>query len=158
MPAYILDRSHGPAVKDGRQRLTLQPPRNRPTPAPHADLDRPVYLDLARKGDKPRERVAQAVCILRARVVITEHALVRIVDAAFRERAPHTAEAERLLRFLRAAEQGNPAAGPVARDAVAKLCGFRNWTALWKWNSHRDRRGRPDEAGQVTRELIGWAS
>ncbi len=159
MPAYILDRSHGPAVKDGRQRLTLQPVRGAVAARyDHADLGGTVYLDLARKGDKPRERAGVRSCILRARVTITAEALVRVADVRFHERGPQATQAERLARFLQAAEQGRPSADRLARDAVARLCGFRNWTALWNWNSHFDRSGRPDEAGQVTREVIGWAA
>lgn len=157
MPAYILERSHGPAVKDGRQRITLSPPRNQPSPHPHAALDKPVLVDLAKKGDKPRQRVFTGVCILRATVTITADSLVRVDAVAFHERGPHADAAERFLRFLRSAEQGGPRADRIARDAVAQLAGFRDWKRLWDWNSHRDRRGRPDAAGQVTRELIGWA-
>lgn len=156
MPAYILDRSHGPAVKDGRQRITLAATRNTPTTAPHADLGQRVLIDLAKQGDKPRLRVAEKACVFRARLVITADALVRVTGVEFHERGPNARQAEAIERLLRAAEQGAPRADKMARDAVARLAGFRDWTRLWHWNSHRDRRGRPDADGQVTREVIGW--
>lgn len=157
MPAYILERSHGPAVKDGRQRMTLAAPRSTGPAHAHATLGQTVQIDLAKAGDKPRARIAEGVCILRATVTITADSLIRITDVVFHERGEHTAAAERLVRCLRAAEQGAPRADKMTRDTVARLAGFRDWKRLWEWNSHRDRRGRPDASGQVTRELIGWA-
>lgn len=157
MPVYVQERSHGPAVKDGRQRITLAAPRNPGTPAPHAALDAPVLIDLAKTQTKPRERVKAAVCIFRARLVFTADALIRLSDVSFHQRGPHTGDAERIQRLLQAAEQGAPRADKLARDAVAQLAGFRDWKRLVAWHSHCDRRPRPDEGGQIVREVVGWA-
>lgn len=158
MAAYLFAREHGPALRDGRQRMTLAAPRIDKPSSGHADLGDQVQLALSARGDKRRERVADRRCILRAAVVITPDALVRIVDLRFHERDEHTARAEGIARILRQAEQGAASASPRTRNFVAKLAGFRSWKALYEWNAHPDRRGRPDEAGRVTREIIGWAA
>lgn len=160
MPVYPLPREHGPAVKQGRQRLTLAAPRpdNGGLMAPHAIVGDPVYIDLAPRGDKPRERAAVTTCILRAAVVITADALVRVINPRFRERDQHARSADVLARLLRNAEQGAAGDLAAARLALAKAAGFRSWKALYEWNAHRDRRGRPDADGRVTREIIGWAA
>lgn len=157
MPAYTLPREHGPAVRDGRQRITLAAPRDNNVPGGHAAVGDDVFVDLAKRGDKPRERVARRRCILRGQLVITEDALVRVTDLRFRDRDEWAAEAERLKRLIEAAEQGTPAATSDTLLALAKLAGFRSWKALYTFNAARDRRGRPDADGRVTRDLIGWS-
>lgn len=159
MPAYMFPRDRGPAIRDGRQRLTLAAPRDGVSAAAaHAIVGDPVQLDLAPRGDKRRERAAVGRCILRAAVVITPEALVRVVNPRFRERDEYTATAETLARLLRNAENGAAGDLAAARLQLARACGFRSWKALYEWNAHRDRRGRPDADGRVTREVIGWAA
>lgn len=157
MPGYSFPRAHGPALKDGRQRMTLAAPRAQSAASHHAAVGDAVQLGLVRDADKPFTRLGERRCILRAVVVIEDSGLIRLDAVRYRERDEWTAQAERLARFLRAAEQGAPGDTAVAREAVARLCGFRSWKALWAWNNGRDRRSRPDADGRVTRELIGWA-
>lgn len=156
MARYPHPRAHAAALRSGRQRLTLAAPRVQGTGG-HARLGGPVHLGLAATADTPVEAIGARTCILRATVVITPDALVRIIDLSFHERGEHSQQAERIARVLRAAEQGGPYAGGRARLAVARLAGFKSWGDLVEWNSHRDRRGRPDADGRVTREVIGWA-
>lgn len=158
MPGYTLPREHGPAVRDGRQRITLSAPRDNSVPGGHAAIGDDVFIDLAKRGDKARERVARRRCILRAQLVITEDALVRITDLRFRDRDEWAAEAERLKRLIEAAERGTPAATAETLLALAKLAGFRSWKALYTFHAATARRGRPDAEGRVVRELIGWST
>lgn len=157
MPGYTLPREHGPAVRDGRQRLTLSAPRDNSLPGGHAAVGDDVFIDLAKRGDKPRERIAARRCILRAQLVITEDALVRIIDLRLRDRDEWATEAERLKALIEAAEHGTPAATADTLLALAKLAGFRSWKSLYAFNAATARRGRPDAEGRVVRELIGWS-
>ena len=156
MARYPLPRAHAAALRSGRQTLTLAAPRVMASGG-HAVLGGAVHLGLAASADEPAETLGQRPCILRGSLVITADALVRIIDLTFHERGEHSRQAERLAAVLRAAEQGGPYAGGQARLAVARLAGFKSWQALFDWNSHRDRRGRPDADGRVVREIIGWA-
>lgn len=152
MARYPLPRSHAPAIRSGRQRLTLAAPRAA-AQSGHATLGGSVQLALAATLEARAETVAVRDCILRATVIITPDALVRVIGLTHR-----TNPGESLSRLLINAENG--AAGDLAkaRLALARAAGFRSWRSLYAWNSHRDRRGRPDADGRVTRELIGWAA
>lgn len=152
MARYPLPRAHGPAVRSGRQRLTLAAPRST-AQSGHAELGKPVQVALAATAEARGETLAVRDCILRATVVITPDALVRVIGLSYR-----IAPGESLSRLLINAENG--AAGDLAkaRLQLAKAAGFRSWKALYAWNAHRDRRGRPDADGRVTREVIGWAA
>ena len=156
MARYPLSRTHAAALRAGRQQLTLAAPRVAGQSG-HAVLAGPVHLAIAASTHGPTETIGTRPCILRGTVVITADALVRIIDLQFHERGEHADQAERLARILRAAEQGGVYATGSTRLSVARLAGFKSWKALVEWNSHRDRRGRPDADGRVTREIIGWA-
>jgi hypothetical protein len=153
MTAILLPADRGPAVKDGRQRLAFVAPRHASPTAPLPPLGEDLQLDIAAKRDRPRSRARASVCLLRCSVVITADALVRVIGLSYR-----IAPGEALSRLLANAENG--AAGDLAkaRLQLARAAGFRTWKALYEYNAHRDRRGRPDADGRVTREVIGWAA
>lgn len=156
MARYPLPRAHASALRSGTQRITFAAPRAAGQSG-HSVLAGPVHLAVAKSADAPGETIGTRPCILRGSVVITPDALVRIIALNYHERGEHAQQAERLARVIRAAEQGGPYATGRARLAVARLAGFKSWRQLVEWNSHRDRRGRPDAAGRVTREIVGWA-
>jgi hypothetical protein len=151
MTAILLPADRGPAVRDGRQRLAFVAPRDASPTAPLPPLGEDLQLDIAAKGPRPRSRARRSVCILRCRVVITADALVRVLDLTHRDAA-----GEALSRLLVNAENASPHDPAAARLALARWAGFRTWKALYEYNAHRNRRGRPDADGRVTREVIGW--
>lgn len=160
MPAYVLPREHGPAIKAGRQRLLVAAPRvdsDKPGGSPHAIVADPVMLDLAAKAPHRRERVRETVCIFRAGVVITPTGLLRVLNPRWREHDAHAPQAERLARYLAAAEQGAAGADATALKAVAALAGFRSWKALYAYHADPHRAPRAGEGGEIAREIIGWA-
>ena len=156
MARYPLPRAHAAAIRSGRQTLTLAAPRTS-AKGGHAVLGGVVHLGLAATAGEPAEALGQRICILRGSLVITDDALVRIIDLQFHQSGPRAAQAERLARVLQCAEQGSPYADGTTRLAVARLAGFKSWRDLFDWNSHQLRRGRPDADGRVVREIIGWA-
>lgn len=157
MTALLLPRDRGPAVREDRQRIALTAPRPAGSP-PLPPLGEDLQIALAAGGGRPRIKVGERRCILRAAVVITPTALVRVLDLRFHERDEHAGRAGSMANVLRQAEQACAVASPATLLQLAKLAGFRTWKALYDYNAHRDRRGRPDADGRVTREVIGWAA
>lgn len=160
MPAYVLPREHGPALKSGRQRLLVAAPRTDQGAvggSPHAIVADPVMFDLAAKAPHKRERVREGVCIFRAGVVITPTGLLRVINPRWREHDQHAPQAERLARCLANAEQGSPRADAKALKALAALAGFRSWRSLYEYHADPHRAPRAGEGGEIAREIIGWA-
>lgn len=153
----ILPRDRASGLRSGRQTAAVTAPRE---PAPHnpvAAVGHPVRIDLAAQGQHKREQAVAGVCTLRARIVLSETGLVRVIDLSAAERGDGADRAAVMANVLRNAEQGSPRASNQTRAAVARLFGFRSWAALWAYASHSDRRGRPDAQGHVVRDVVGWA-
>ena len=143
MAVYFIPKHTARAVKLGSIRALLAAPRpgvgRRHRHVPPGGL---VHLDVKGSGSMAvrQERIAVRPCILRARLVMTAAALVRVMDVQH-----VTPDGERFARLLAAAEQGAPGDTSVPRQALADWLGFDSWA---------------DIAGDdtVDNELIVWSA
>lgn len=157
MPAYLLPRDG--ATPPTIPALTLAAPRATDHPsAAHAIIGDPVMIDLAREGALPRQRLATRRCILRARLVLDDVGVVRVIDLRYRDRDAFADEADRIARVIRNSERGMAGDPVAANDQLAQLAGFTDFAAMFAWHSHKERRARPSHQGQVERELIAWSA
>lgn len=153
----ILPRDRASGLRSGRQTAALTTPRE-PSPSnPVAAVGRAVRVDIVAQGAHKREKIVEADCTLRARLVLSPDGLVRVIDLQAAERGPAAERAGVMANVLRNAEQGSARARGATRAAVARLFGFRSWAQLWAFASHPDRRPRPDAQGHVVRDVVGWA-
>lgn len=163
MPAYLIPETHAEAVGSGRQRALLAPPRalmdeGVAVHAPHAVVGDVVYVDLPRTRERPRRRLAQRRCILRARLVLDRDHLVRALDVRFKPQGPDADEAERIARLIAAAEHNTAQDPTPSLRALARLSGFDDWPSAYTHHASFLRRGRPDAQGRITRELVVWSA
>lgn len=112
----------------------------------HVRLGERFHFNLV-EGALGQANVASALCVYRARAVLTEQGLLRVVNAHALE------EGEPTARLFSAAEQGSSQAGRHA-DILAQQLGFAAWTNLFALHEAQQGGG---SRKTLLREVVGWA-
>jgi hypothetical protein len=142
---YSFDRAHVDPILSGEKTFTLRPTGK----ITHAKVGERIRL-LAEGETEP---FAEAVCVFRAHVLLTDRGVT------LQKTAEDGDAGYAMWRLFQAASSGSLAAGepgsltPLQR--IASQDGFASWADLYAWHALKTNTalGR-----QVWRELIGWSA
>ena len=149
MVAYNLKPEFGSAVTKGEKPLTMREPRS--GRSRHARVGDTLQLTTYGRTKK-RKVLMTPACTLRARLFLGPTGVVRVLDVAT---APGNVKAQGVAMLLAQAEQGAPEAARWG-DALAATDGFKDYAAMYAWHVANSAKAKPDAAGLVERDLIGW--